>query len=274
MTTFGLRSPSMDSGDDTPTDLALTGVDPGVPVSLGETEVVTAWGACDDETPTPTETHTWRSAWAHAAVFITCAAVVAAVISICGWVWMQMKSDTPVSTLPSSGHPWPPYPTCGAGVTDPECEPASTQTPSVSAPAPAAACAADPACIPGGAPRLPDPAPTVTVQAAAPTTTVTVQAEPPAPTRAAAPPRAATPSRSSADDAYLDTLRGDNIIITDPARVIRAAHALCEYIHEGHTAHQAQAEILSENSTFTPENASTIVGAAIGTYCPDYTGQH
>lgn len=36
--------------------------------------------------------------------------------------------------------------------------------------------------------------------------------------------------------------------------------------------HQAAAEAMAENPTFTWENASTIIGAAIGTYCPEYKG--
>jgi hypothetical protein len=234
MMTSDLKSPSMPSSDDTPTDLALTGVDPGVPISLGETEVVTAWGLCDDDTPA--ETQSWRATWAHATVFLVCAAMAAGVIGICGWVWLQTNRDSRLPSSPQSAAPEP---------------------------APAAACTADPTCMPGGAPRLPAPPPTVTMPPA-PTTTVTVQVQPPA-------PAAATPARSSADDAYLNALRADNIIITNPDKVIRAAHAVCTYISEGHTAHQAAAEAMAENPTFTQENASTIIGASIQMYCPELT---
>jgi hypothetical protein len=71
------------------------------------------------------------------------------------------------------------------------------------------------------------------------TTTVTVQA--PAPP---SPPD--QPTRNSVDDAYLG---------------------------QGHTAHDAAAEVLSENQTLTPENAGTIVGASIKAYCPQYSNQ-
>jgi hypothetical protein len=125
--------------------MALTGVDPAVPISLGDTEVVTAWGLCDDEPPA--DRHTWRSAWAHAVAFLLCGALLAAVIGACAWAWMQMNGDdhAPPATQPVLA---PPY-----TVAAPE--------PSTATPTPAA-----------------EPPPTVIVQAA-PTTTVTVQAPPP-----------------------------------------------------------------------------------------------
>jgi hypothetical protein len=113
----------------------------------------------------------------------------------------------------------------------------------------------------------PPPEPTQTV-----TVTPTLAAPPPVQT--VAPPRpSATAPRSGTDEAFIAALREDGIIITNPAEIIAGGHRACEYIAAGHTAHDTMRLAIAENPTLTLENASTLIGAAIGAYCPQYTGR-
>jgi serine/threonine protein kinase, bacterial len=114
----------------------------------------------------------------------------------------------------------------------------------------------------------PEPTSTVTV-----TETPTLAAPPPVQTVAPPRPSAAAPPRSGADEAFIAALREDGIIVTDPAEIIAGGHRACEYIAAGHTAHDTMRLAIAENSTLTPENASILIGAAIGAYCPQYTGR-
>jgi serine/threonine protein kinase, bacterial len=205
-----------------------------------------AWSS-DPETEdydTPTVRHTWGATWSTAGVLLMCGAVLAGVIGISGWAWVQMNrapSPTPQSTSVPDEPPPP------------------------AAPAPAPASTAEPSPTPSAPPSALPPT-TVTVQAAPPPT-VTVEAAPP-PAAAATP----APRRSDRDEAFMATLRSDGIIITNPAEVIAGGHRACEYIVDGHTAHDAMRLAMTENPTLTLENASTLIGAAIGAYCPQYTG--
>jgi len=104
------------------------------------------------------------------------------------------------------------------------------------------------------------------------TPTPTLAAPPPVQTVAPPRPSAAAPPRSGTDEAFIAALREDGIIITNPTEIIAGAHQACEYIAAGHTAHDTVRLAMAENSTLTLENASTLIGAAIGAYCPQYTG--
>ncbi|MFZ0715747.1 DUF732 domain-containing protein [Mycobacterium sp.] len=115
---------------------------------------------------------------------------------------------------------------------------------------------------PAPPPVIAEPPP-VTTEAPAPTTVYV-------PTPAPAP---VTPHRSGADAAFLDALREDGIIVTNPAEAIAGGRQACEYIAAGHTAHDAMRLSIANNPTLTPENASILIGAAIGAYCPQYTGR-
>jgi Protein of unknown function (DUF732) len=85
-----------------------------------------------------------------------------------------------------------------------------------------------------------------------------VATETPAPTTVYVPaPAPVTPHRSGAN----------------PAEIIAGAHQACEYIAAGHTAHDTMRLAIAENPTLTAENASILIGAAIGAYCPQYTGR-
>ena len=103
-----------------------------------------------------------------------------------------------------------------------------------------------------------------------------VRTEAPAPTTVYVPtpvPAPVTPHRSGADAAFLDALRQDGIIVTNPAEAIAGGRRACELIAAGRTAHDIMRQAINENPTLTPENASILIGAAIGAYCPQYTGR-
>jgi hypothetical protein len=196
-----------------------------------------AWSSEDDteDYGAPTERYSWTAAWMNAGLLILCAAVLAGVIGIVGvtWVW-DHETQAPTPTPTSSPAQLPPA-----------AAPTSPMDP-----------AAPPSLTPPPAP------PTVTVQAAPPST-VTVEAPPPS-LRAA--------HRNNKDEAFMSTIRESGIIITDPAEVIAGGHQACEYIAAGHTAHDAMRLAMANNPTLTLENASTLIGAAIGAYCPQYRG--
>jgi serine/threonine protein kinase, bacterial len=116
--------------------------------------------------------------------------------------------------------------------------------------------------VPTPPPVIAEPPP-VTTEAPSPTTVYV-------PTPAPAP---VTPHRSGADAAFLDALREDGIIVTNPAEAIAGGRQACELIGAGHTAHDIMRRAIAENPTLTPENASILIGAAIGAYCPQYTGR-
>ncbi|HEX4390112.1 MAG TPA: DUF732 domain-containing protein [Mycobacterium sp.] len=103
-----------------------------------------------------------------------------------------------------------------------------------------------------------------------------VKTEAPTPTTVYVPtpaPTPVTPHRSGADEAFIAALREGGIIVTDPAEIIAGGHRACEYIAAGHTAHDTMRLAIAENPTLTAENASILIGAAIGAYCPRYTGR-
>jgi hypothetical protein len=85
--------------DDAATDLRLTGTAAEVPIPLGETEVVNAWGL-DEDVP-DLVVYSWRETWAKAGVFILAGLVVAIVIGVIGWgMVVAHDPDTPSASPP------------------------------------------------------------------------------------------------------------------------------------------------------------------------------
>jgi hypothetical protein len=185
-------------------------------------------------------------------------AILAAVVVISGVVLWLVLSDrhqpaepapVPVSSAPVAPAPVPSGP-------DDRIVP--------SAVAPSSPRAAAPVPMPPSVTQTPAPPPIAAAPPPMPTST-------PVPTTVYM-PVPAVPPRSGTDEAFLAALREDGIIITDPAEIIAGGHRACEYIAAGHTAHDTMRLAMAENSTLTLENASTLIGAAIGAYCPQYTG--
>jgi hypothetical protein len=208
-----------------------------------------AWSSEDtaEDSDAPAEQRSWGAAWAHAIVFILCAAMVATVIVAVGWALVE-DHGTQVSTPPPTSVVAKPAPV-------------SSAAPSPAAPAPSGP---DDTIMPSTA----APTSTVTVtQTPDPQAAATVTAETPPP-----PPVAPAPRYSGTDEAFMAALREDGIIVSNPTEVIANAHAVCQYIAAGHTAHEAMRSVMADNRTLTLENAATLIGAAIGAYCPQYTG--
>ena len=62
-----------------------------------------AWSFDNDDDTAPAERQSWRSAWGHATVLLSTAAVVAFVIAVVGWTIMQSGRD--LQPLPPDAHP-------------------------------------------------------------------------------------------------------------------------------------------------------------------------
>jgi serine/threonine-protein kinase len=152
----------------------------------------------------------------------------------------------------------------------------------VAAPAPSAPDVAPPSgpddkIVPSAVAPAPAPPP-IAAAPPEPTSTVTVTETPtlaaPPPVQTVAPPRpSAAALRSGTDESFIAALREDGIIVTNPAEIIGGGHRACELIAAGHTAHDVMRLAIAENPTLTPEDASILIGAAIGAYCPQYTGR-
>jgi hypothetical protein len=174
------------------------------------------------------------------------AGIIAAVVVVLGIVLWYVLSQR-IEPEPTAA---PAVPTSSAVAAPVPSGPDDKIVPSTTEPAPARP------------PVIAEPPP-VTTEAPTPTTVYV-------PTPAPAP---VTPHRSGADAAFLDALREDGIIVTNPAEAIAGGRQACELIAAGHTAHDIMRRAIAENPTLTPENASILIGAAIGAYCPQYTGR-
>jgi hypothetical protein len=185
--------------------------------------------------------------------------LMAVVVIAAGWisyVFLTHHHDDN-ATAPATSTAAPPAQSSPDDTVAPSAAPAPTPTPS----SPDNTIESTPTAAPA-------PTSTVTVtQTPEPQAAPTVTAETPPP-----PPVAPAPRRSAADEAFMSSLREDGIIVTNPTEVIANAHGVCQYIAAGHTAHEAMRSAMADNRTLTLENAATLIGAAIGAYCPQYTG--
>lgn len=184
-------------------------------------------------------------------LFVATATAVVLVLGVVLWFVLSDHHE-PAAAVTAPDHPSAPNVALPSGPDD-------KIVPSAAAPAPAPPHIAAP---------TPEPTSTVTV-----TETPTLAAPPPVQTVAPPRPSAAAPPRSGTDQAFIAALREDGIIVTNPAEIIAGGHRACEYIAAGHTAHDTMRLAIAENPTLTPENASILIGAAIGAYCPQYTGR-
>jgi hypothetical protein len=174
---------------------------------------------------------------------VATAAAVVVVLAVVLWYVLGQRTEPEPTAAPV-------VPTSSAVAAPVPSGPDDKIVPSTTEPAPAAP------------PVIAEPPP-VTTEAPAPTAVYV-------PTPAPAP---VTPHRSGADGAFLDALREDGIIVTNPAEAIAGGRQACQLIAAGHTAHDIMRQAIAENPTLTTENASMLIGAAIGAYCPQYTGR-
>ena len=120
----------------------------------------------------------------------------------------------------------------------------------------------------------PAPAPTAAPSTSAPPTTATA----PAPTTALSARTPAQPGDQvmdvspEADARYLSTLTAAGLITptTDDSEVIEVGRLVCAYIASGQGDVREAAVTVLQSGETTANEAGTIVGAAVGAYCPQF----
>ncbi len=109
----------------------------------------------------------------------------------------------------------------------------------------------------------PPAAPKVVEPALAPPTAVTVTQAP----AAAAVPTAA-PDPDAAFRRLVLQIPGMRVVNWDIAE--SGARGVCGYLDQGHSHDDAAAQVLRDDPTFTPWQASAMVNASVSAYCPQY----
>ncbi|WP_225342789.1 DUF732 domain-containing protein [Mycobacterium avium] len=126
---------------------------------------------------------------------------------------------------------------------------------------------------PAPAPVAALPAPTVAAAPPPPTVPVTAapQPAPPAPAPVAAeptpPPPAAAPNPDQLFRRLVLQISGMHVGNWGIAEA--AAHRVCGYLEAGHSRDEATQQVLANDPTFTPWQASGMVNASTAAYCPD-----
>ncbi|ORB75833.1 DUF732 domain-containing protein [Mycobacterium scrofulaceum] len=127
-----------------------------------------------------------------------------------------------------------------------------------------------PSVIPAAALPSAAPAPTTVTITPTPPATVTVTATPQAaPSQApAAEPPAAAPDP---DTVFRNLVHGiPGITVTNWDITQAGAHRVCGYLRAGHSRDEAVQQVLANDPTFTPWQASAMVNASTTAYCPQY----
>jgi Protein of unknown function (DUF732) len=142
MTTFDLDSSLVDADDTDAPDREATVIVP----SAAPTDLVELAWSSDVDVPDelPTDRYTWRATWAHVAVFIVCAAVLAGALGFGTWVWVRHRD-----MLPPASH------SISAAI-----QPPATRLPAAAAPPPVAAQVPPTVAPPRAAEPPPIPPPT------------------------------------------------------------------------------------------------------------------
>lgn len=96
---------------------------------------------------------------------------------------------------------------------------------------------------------------------------------PPPPTPAAAPAPTATPKASAPnpDTVFRSLVRTiPGMTVVDWGITEAGAHRVCGYLASGHSRDAAVQQVLANDSTFTPWQASAMVNASTTAYCPQF----
>ncbi|MBD0862610.1 DUF732 domain-containing protein [Gordonia sp. zg691] len=70
------------------------------------------------------------------------------------------------------------------------------------------------------------------------------------------------------EEAFVMTATAGGVSM-DEAKLIKLGRDTCAYLRDGHSALDAIFEILANGSSWTPDRAAVVVGAATGTLCED-----
>lgn len=84
----------------------------------------------------------------------------------------------------------------------------------------------------------------------------------------------ATPAAADpADDAYFAALQRHNVVFSDPESAVTAGHSVCYGLRHGQTPVTLTLSLAS-SSELSVHVASYIVGAAIASYCPEFSSHN
>jgi hypothetical protein len=71
------------------------------------------------------------------------------------------------------------------------------------------------------------------------------------------------------DNQYLTLLNKDGIVVKDSAGAIRDGHLICSKLDGGESFNAVAGEVSKAYPTLTQHQLGTMMGAAIGVYCPN-----
>lgn len=217
----------------------------------------TELAAVYDEETARVVSQSWGPTWAHAAVLISVAFVIALIFGIVVGVVLTAARPSDASDAPgSTPAPRPSVTTTSAPASH---NAATTQTPAA-APAPPTVTSAPKSKPTEVAPVLEPPQPIATVTPeASPPTAVTVPAPPPT-----------LPSRGhgSTDEQFLAAVRGAHLNIYNPNEVLSTAHYVCSQLRQG--ADQSdEIRFIKTHGNVTDLGAIDFVADAVTYYCPE-----
>lgn len=92
---------------------------------------------------------------------------------------------------------------------------------------------------------------------------------------ATAPAPEPPPERDLVERAYLDVLDSEGVYYSSPEAAITAGHAVCGYLDEiapivGTDRALIEAGLVAVDKGYSEWHAGTIVGAAVGSWCPEH----
>jgi hypothetical protein len=114
----------------------------------------------------------------------------------------------------------------------------------------------------------PSPAAQTPVAALPPSVTVTVTETPQAAAQPA--PKASTPDADQVFRNFVLQIPGMRVVNWGIAQA--GAHNICAYLGQGHSHDDAAQQVLQNDPTFTPWQASAMVNASTAAYCPQLGG--
>ena len=200
-----------------------------------------AW-SLDDGAATPVERHSWRLAWAQAAVFAALGAVCAFAVGAVGWVLVGVH-DVSRQAPPVTRRAQEVAPT-----------PNRTAPTALAAPATVTVEATPPTVTVKATP------PTVTVEPAPATVTVRVPAGPLAAPRSSLTPPAADPV---GDQRFLDHMRALGYVIVNRQLLLDNAHEACRLLRQGDSTDQVNQEMATRMGTSTADTLQLVSSAML-----------
>ncbi|WP_407687580.1 DUF732 domain-containing protein [Mycobacterium sp. HUMS_1102779] len=200
-----------------------------------------AW-SLDDGEAMPVERHSWRMAWAQAAVFAALGALCAFAIGAVGWVLVRGHED------------WRQSPPVAHRPGEVTATPARKAPAALAAPATVTVRATPPTVTVKATP------PTVTVEPAPTTVTVPAPAGPLESPRSSLAPQAADPV---GDQRFLDHMRALGYVIVNRQLLLDNAHEACRLLRQGDSTDQVDQEMAARMATSTSDTLQLVSSAML-----------